>query len=349
MGLYRVAVMAITGNTNWDFDSLQMPGFRFGQNFQKFGMGWQGTSVDIVKGQDVIKLAAQHDTVVCQHWPSADFIIRLKQAGVRRVFLWADVEAMPATQYWSTRQQTVWEVMKMWRLVGTRHNRFGHQMVDPYEMSDNGPTGKPHCWMIDIAGNRYCEAFLETVGRVWEREGYRGGVVDGIWFDNVMNRPYYGTATNAPIITADWEKRYVYGWKTILSTARKIGFGEIYGNTDATIDVYPELDGKWSELFFYGPPNQYWGGKIAGSMEKAEAAGNRDQHLILNVEGPGTDRYALNEEKTWSNTIATAAEKYAGRVGCVTARTSKWLMSPPGTESEAKTSGGASLGEPAPD
>lgn len=345
--MYRVMIAAITGNATWDFDSLQCPGFRHGQDWETLGV--PADEHEPASGKQVVDIALEHDMLVLQHYPSADFIKRLKDVGVGKVLLWTDTDAIPATRYWSPRQWPVWQMMLNFRLVGTRHNRFGHQMVDHYEASENGPLGKPHTWAIDVGASRFPSLFCEVLGNLWEKEGYRG-LVDGVWFDNMLQAPYFGTATNAPIVTPDLTGRHVYGLKTMLQTCRKIGFGEIWGNCGSTVHHYPELDGKWDELAFTVGRFGMWGDKIKESFQGAAEAGNPDQHYVYGTDGPGTDRFALNEQEAWSKSIGRVADEHPGRVGCVTARTSRWAFVPPPCAKREGVAGGRKVvSEPAED
>lgn len=334
----RFCVMACTGGwPTFPVETLITPGFKVGQHWEDFGI--KLTPGEPLTGQSILDLAKQHEYVALQHHAPADFIKRLKDLGCK-VLLWLDYEAMPATEYWSPAQKDLWRFMTAYRLTGTKHNRFMQQWVDLYESSDNGPYGKPHCWAMNLFHPQYDERWIQVVGDEWAREGYRG-LVDGIFLDSILERPYYGTASNAPTVTKDLENAYVASWRSLLKWTRILGFGEVWGNCGAAVNLYPELHGKWDESFISPWTSSNYTDKLQKSMEGAAKAGNTQQKFVINLVQNST--FLEDEEKQWT-LLAQLSNSYPNRVGVCTARTGYQLFLPPGTGgdegAETKAQGG---------
>lgn len=316
-------IAAVTGDADYTTGSLQMPGFRLGQNYSYYGAELvQGNPVS---GEAVLDILKMHNIVVLQHWPPASFLERLKKAGVKKVLLWTDFEAVPAKRYWREVQWPIWQVLaQMYPLRGTQNNSFNLTLVDGYE-SDPAPwPEKPHGIWINTSQPTIVTNFVEILGETVGNAGYRG-IFDGFFFDSVLNRPYYGTATNAPAITPSWINLYVTAWASLINTVRSLGW-EVWGNCGAKVSEYAMLTGKMDERFFNMFQNKEAAvTAIRESNKIAVAASNPNQVLCLHVETyGGAETWALNKDPDWT----AMGQEIASPMGLVTARTSKWIFRP---------------------
>ena len=89
-----------------------------------------------------------------------------RDAGVKRVSLWLDIEAVPANGYWSERQQSLYETLLKYRLIVPGTNRFGEKYVDPYEAAPGTAKEKPHVHFINTWGDEARKTMAADVVKV---------------------------------------------------------------------------------------------------------------------------------------------------------------------------------------
>lgn len=299
----------------WDISSVAMSGPKvLGIGSQKIvGPGYL-PKMPII-GQHLLNVLAKHDVVCLQHWPHPSFITTLKDVGVKKVLLWVDWRCVPNRQpsgYWSPWQHALGTYMQQNPLRATKPNRFGHNVVDVYEMAlPNDWQQKPHCTMVDYTNPKFAEWYTQVLGS--SIQPYRG-LIDGLLFDDCLDHPYPGTATNMPEMRA---VTFVQCLTDILAWSKKLLFGEIWGNC-GPIEHYAGLDGRWNEMGLTGSAVDE-AKMIKTQIERVEKArGGKHMQYIVNML-PSRTAWA------WSNMnfdiLKAQLGEYNDRVSMVTFRT----------------------------
>lgn len=205
-----------------------------------------------IYGEEALNLLKQHEIVVTQHLCSPDFYRALREGktNVEKVFQWFDWEAVPTRGYIAPGLEELGEWLKAHSLIGTRENSYGSWRVDPFETYSLNWQDYPHAWCSDVRNSFFAKEYIERILGILEPYS---GLINGPWFDNCMDRNYFGSATNAPDV-ASLERDFVRTLKGVLWGARKATLGEIWGNCSAW-SRYKDLDGKWDELAMVQSPN----------------------------------------------------------------------------------------------
>ena len=337
----KISIAAVTGAGNaegndWDVDSLRMPDMRFGVGASRFpGVTHRAIGLPVtLAGQQIIDVLAKHDTVILQHWPPRAFVELLVKSGVKQVLLWTDYECIPERGYWSNIQAPIYLLLKEYRALSATKNRFDESFIDPYEAAPAGtPEKNMHCHYVDMWSAKakgLPAAMAKVVAETLMK--YYAGLPVGLFFDNCMPWPYFGTATNAPILQNVDAVAYARSWQEILSWCRKIGLGPLWGNCAAATDFYPQLDGKLDELVFV--PNALTPTSAAlASMESIDdgekARRGLRQGYAWHVDTFGAAPRWAHDEKLWQALHkAVPDEAYGDNLGVVTLRTGKWIFHP---------------------
>lgn len=323
---YRVAVASVTTYRNGFFNpATWLDDLSLG-NAKSFGIGWEKIvphKNPELKGPEAMDVLVQHEVVITQHLAPPDFYRALRThpgSRVKRAIQWLDWEAMPPLNYHSPLQKDLGAYMLARTLEGTKPNRFGKMHVDSYEMSlpDDG-TGKPHVHCSDIRDTTFPAGYMDIVFKMFVPYS---GLINGIFFDNIWDRPYYGTATNAPS-TAELEPRFVAQCRDILTRYRKTALGEIWGNIAATQRLYPEIDTKWTELDMSNTNIAQVGNNAVASVRDGTAARGRPQALVFNTQ---QSSFWLNDQRNW-DTLAGVCAGTEG-LGVTTFRASTAALCP---------------------
>lgn len=326
----KVCIAAVMGAGNdWAVDTLRAPGFRVGMNPELFALDdltlEPGDGVELV-GASLYQLLIQHEVVILQHWPPASFIERLRADGVQEVMLWCDFEAIPQKGYWSAVEDEMASLARSNLLLSDTPNTFGANWVDVYEDSSPAPPEKPHTFQVNVTKPGYSASYIQTLGNILF--SVYGNARPRLFFDNVLDREYFGTASNAPdrddqTRILAWRK----AWHDMLSYLRKIGWVPLWGNSGAVNYEYPELDCKMDELIFTQHLSPEEIGAMADvSMEAGTLAKHgHEQGFCFHVDTwGGADQWAYDPLR-WQALKRTVKGK---SVYVVTARTSKFLFHP---------------------
>lgn len=153
------------------------------------------------------------------------------------------IEAIPQAKEWNPEDEALREVLYPHFLRSDRQNRYGCYSIDPYEGLGNSACAEKtkygtykRAWYIDM---RKASLFAPALG------AYRAIGQDVTLFDSVLDRPYYGGATN-PLFYP--EEEYRAGWSLVLSQ-----FDNDWGNSHVGGRyTKEELPNRWVEHFFRG-------------------------------------------------------------------------------------------------
>jgi len=287
-----------------------MSGFTPGLNWQWFGI--PAVDVPAPTPASVQRLIGLHDVLVLQHWPTLEMAQWLKTK-TRKLILWTDFESIPATTYYSSIQTGIWDALFAHRLLVATPNRFGRYEVDQYEGSAGGPFTKPHVFTTDMGSAGLVDDFLTALE---DAAAMYGDLISGFLFDQCLKTPYFGTASNPPMITDEYTTTYRAAWNAVHVGAS----GEVWGNSGLAVlpgdAVYRNIHVRWDELFFTASSDQRFDDKLR----------NPPSQVVLNVEQ--TYAWATAHEADWPRLLA-----YPNVRGLVTCRGSKYLFYPPGLRS----------------
>jgi hypothetical protein len=251
-------------------------------------------------GARLYSLLLQHEAVILQHWPPPEFIERLRADGVEEVLIWAGgYESIGQTAPWSSYAEEMHRLAIMNRLLVDQPNSFGEYWVDAYEASDPEPPNKPHSFAVDILKKGYAGEYIQKLGNIMF--SVYGNSKPGLFFDNVLDREYYGTASNAPNRNdPDRIAAWRLGWKNMLGYCRKVGLGPIWGNCGATVHEYPELDVKFDERIFTGhlSPEEISQLATVSMTTGSQDRHGKDQGFCFHVDKyEGANLWAMDPEK----------------------------------------------------
>lgn len=298
----KVCIAAVTGaGDTWPVDTLRAPAFTVGMNPELWAIDdltlEPGDRVEL-SGRRLYQLLIEHEVVILQHFPPPEFIEKLKQDGVEEVLLWVGYESIPQVPVWSHYAEPLYRLGMMNRLVSNEPNAFGEFWVDAYEDVRLGPP-EGHTFAVDVLRKGYAAEFIQCLGNILFQ--VYGNVRPRLFFDNVLDREYYGTASNAPNRNdPERIKKWRASWKEMLGHCRKIGQIPLWGNCGATVHEYPELDTKLDENVFTAHLSPE---EVAMVATQSIIRGTLDKHgkpqgYCFHVTNwGGAQEWAINEEK----------------------------------------------------
>lgn len=218
------------------------------------------------RGEAVIDLASMFDTVVLGHWLSPEMCAAIKGRSTAprgtRILFWADWESINQKRAWTPQAFEIFLQLRPHAMLAAASNTYGDFCIDKYEAEDQtgGKVACPHTpahaglpneaavdtrhgWDIDLDAvteggdpdSRTLEAVLETAYAealsVWEP----GNRADGYMFDNLLEFPFKGQATNN--YPAGWTAKYRAGWTAFLTTLPVL-LGSALDHTDPAERVW---------------------------------------------------------------------------------------------------------------
>jgi hypothetical protein len=302
-----LAICAMTGDNLWSLPSLECGTFNLHEGWQKYisdlfyTKSAQGAAT--VHGMDCIRFLKRFDAIVLWHWPNESILSALRSGPepAPKIGLAIAYESIPQEAMWGRKTEVLRQVGLAHLLKGTQKNRFGYDWVDPYEMVDSNVGFKPHCYSVDIGNLQYAENFLNavewTVGLNYKRDR-----PDFYFYDCFQERPYYGTATNAPPITDSGVQDYQRGWEKLLREHQG-RIGPVWGHNPG--DGYWNLKNRVHEHFF---------------RSNYDADTIRAQSAVGNV-GIGSERNDLPTKEAWAKLREEAGDNRPRNVYVQTART----------------------------
>lgn len=244
-----LALVAVTGD---DPDDLKLGPVRMlpGSTRYSAGFEWTDRAGELVlEGRRVPEFLHQFDAVGLWHWPEEWLLDALYATG--RKLLVGPVccfDAIPQTPPLRGAPDAVlWQVSSGFLLKGT-----DGQSVDAYAAFEPRPPAKPHVFMCDVANPEYAIAYAEALEFVFSVH-YRGQRPDVLLLDNVMRRPYYSTAPNAPPVDMARERAYRDGQLALIhEISRRVL--PVWGNTGKPDTLFASVLGLefWEHFFVPG-------------------------------------------------------------------------------------------------
>lgn len=187
------ALVAMTAQDpySWDPTTLSCGPFYLGPGYDRWmaGLTRQPRALDsglyVIEGIDALEFLSKFDAVALWHWPTGGIVKTLQERGVR-VGLATSYESISNVVPWDGKQSVLWQLLWIARLLG----------VDGKPVSIYPAGVKSTAWAIDIARHGLARAYVDTLEHVVRQ--LCKCMPDFIYFDNVMPRPFYGAAANAP-------------------------------------------------------------------------------------------------------------------------------------------------------
>jgi len=227
MDVKTVALVALSnGSSTWPLDQMSLSRVGIAQGTQRyidivgrkswdFSVEQGGVSIHF-HGEQVMDLLATFDTVILWHWPPEHVIETMRRRNSdQRIFVAEGAEAIQTRPPWQVIQRDTWQVLHDYRLRSDTKNRFGGYFVDIYEVYDTPYDKSPHAWAVNMGLEDLPLEYAAVLEESWNAH-YPSCKPNGLFMDSVNTRPFYGSATNGPIITSEVVEAYQQGWRNLL-------------------------------------------------------------------------------------------------------------------------------------
>ncbi len=211
------------------------------------------------EGEAVLDLASMFDVVVLGHWLPPGMCAEIKSRstapGGTAVLFWSDFESVNQKRPYTPEQNEVFLQGRANGLtsIGAVPNVYGCTGIDKFETSPR-PPGSVACFHDPLEAGLPLEASVQTshgwdvnidmgagdleshVEVAWvEPTDVWGTAFDGYMFDNLLEFPFKGSASND--YPAGWTAVYRAGWIAFLSDMRTLHAIQL-GHVDAAARVW---------------------------------------------------------------------------------------------------------------
>lgn len=235
----RAALVASGGTTALDFE---IGDFKLGHGANRYNIVWTQNPDGTVKakGDQAFRLLSYMDIVWFWDWPTAEIIRTMRSYGQTKVGVVYAYECIPMRKAKHPGQELLRQVSLQHLLLGT-----DGKAVNPYYGSTKAVAA-----YVEIERPEYAARYLTAIEYAFSNY-YRKDKPDVGCPDNLLERPYHGTAPNAPSRDA---MAYLAAYENFITRhVRRIA--PIFGNTDSTRHY---LDVRWRYQEWTAWENVQW-------------------------------------------------------------------------------------------